>query len=84
MAAREPLPLQAVPYEWNDAEPPPAETLNQWGEVGNGIDKSQTGTPLTGLYRAYRCGSHNWSLVACIRAALRGGNQNVLQQTGCF
>ncbi|CAB9501188.1 Ubiquitin carboxyl-terminal hydrolase puf [Seminavis robusta] len=42
MAAREPVPLQAVPYEWNDAEPPPTETLNQWIEVGNGIDKSQT------------------------------------------
>lgn len=42
MAAREPLPLQAAPYEWNDAEPPPSETLNQWIEVGNGIDKSQT------------------------------------------
>ena len=43
MATREPLPLQAIPYEWNDAEPPPTETLNQWVEVGNGIDKSQTG-----------------------------------------
>ena len=46
MAAREPLPLQAAPYEWNDAEPPPTETLNQWIEVGNGIDKSQTGTTM--------------------------------------
>lgn len=44
MAAPEPVPLEAQPYEWNDAEPPPpAETLNLWNEVGNGIDKSQTG-----------------------------------------
>jgi hypothetical protein len=43
MAASEPLPLQAMPYEWNDEEPPPTETLNLWSEVGNGIDKSQTG-----------------------------------------
>lgn len=38
-----PLQLQALPYEWNEADLPPPEVLNQWGEVGNGIDKSQTG-----------------------------------------
>ena len=52
MATNEPLPLQAQSYEWNDAEPPPAETLNLWNEVGNGIDKSQTG-------KAGRLGSHS-------------------------
>ena len=59
MAAREPLPLQAAPYEWNDAEPPPSETLNQWIEVGNGIDKSQTGTTAwVGIVEGYRS---SWS-----------------------
>jgi len=37
------MPFEAEPYEWNDAEPPPKEVLNHWIEVGNGIDKSQTG-----------------------------------------
>lgn len=61
MAAREPLPLQAAPYEWNDAEPPPSETLNQWIEVGNGIDKSQTGTMIAlGI-----------SVIACVYVRVR-------------
>lgn len=48
MAAREPqppvlpAPPESLPYEWNEADAPPPEVLNQWGEVGNGIDKSQT------------------------------------------
>jgi hypothetical protein len=34
----------AVPYKWNDTFVPATEILQLWTEVGNGIDKSQTGT----------------------------------------
>lgn len=31
------------PYSWQDSHPPPQETLQMWIDVGNGIDKNQTG-----------------------------------------
>jgi hypothetical protein len=43
MTAGIPFPQQAQPYTWEDTRPPPQETLRLWTEVGNGIDKSQTG-----------------------------------------
>ena len=42
MTAGEPFPQQAKPYTWDETRPP-QETLRLWTEVGNGIDKSQTG-----------------------------------------
>ena len=49
-----PLQLQALPYEWNEADVPPPEILNQWGEVGNGIDKSQTGKKRVVFWQSMR------------------------------
>jgi hypothetical protein len=43
MTAGVPFPLEAKPYAWDDSPPPPPETVRLWTEVGNGIDKSQTG-----------------------------------------
>ena len=42
MTAGAPFPQQPRPYTWDETRPPP-ETLRLWTEVGNGIDKSQTG-----------------------------------------
>lgn len=33
----------ALPYTWEDALPPVSEVLQLWTEVGNGLDKNQTG-----------------------------------------
>lgn len=33
-------------YNWTGSHPPPQETLQLWIEVGNGIDKNQTGESL--------------------------------------
>jgi hypothetical protein len=42
-AAGVPIP-EATPYVWDAGHPPPSQdTLRLWTEVGNGIDKSQTG-----------------------------------------
>jgi hypothetical protein len=37
----------AKPYNWDEAVPPSPEVLQLWTEVGNGLDKNQTGV--------YRC-----------------------------
>lgn len=46
MTAGLPFPQEATPYAWDDTRAPPPETVRLWTEVGNGIDKSQTGTLL--------------------------------------
>ena len=40
--------MQEDPYEFCDV--PPQEVINQWIEVGNGIEKSQTGTLLVSMF----------------------------------
>ena len=43
MATGMPFP-EAAPYVWDVGHPPPPQdTIRLWTEVGNGIDKSQTG-----------------------------------------
>jgi len=34
---------QPKPYAYDNNDPPPSEVLQLWTEVGNGIDKNQTG-----------------------------------------
>jgi hypothetical protein len=51
MTAGLPFPQEATPYAWDDTRPTPPETLRLWTEVGNGIDKSQTGTLVGGTFR---------------------------------
>jgi len=36
----------AKPYIWEEAIPPAPDVLQLWTEVGNGLDKDQTGKPL--------------------------------------
>lgn len=43
MTAATPFPPEGQPYTWDSAQVPPLESLKLWTEVGNGIDKSQTG-----------------------------------------
>jgi hypothetical protein len=43
MTAGTPFPAEAQPYAWDNTQAPPPESLKLWTEVGNGIDKSQTG-----------------------------------------
>jgi hypothetical protein len=51
MTAGLPFPQEATPYAWDDTRRPPPDTLRLWTEVGNGIDKSQTGTFVGGTFR---------------------------------
>lgn len=37
------FPPEATPYTWDASHPPSPDILKLWTEVGNGIDKSQTG-----------------------------------------
>jgi hypothetical protein len=34
---------EAVPYIWDECQPPSEETLQVWVEVGNKLDKEATG-----------------------------------------
>ena len=43
MTAGEQLPSHEKPYSWDSEPVPPRDVLQLWTEVGNGIDKSQTG-----------------------------------------
>ena len=43
MTAGVATPQQAKPYVWDESRRPPQETLQLWTDVGNGLDKSQTG-----------------------------------------
>ena len=43
MTADMPFPQSPTPYKWVEKHPPPPEILRLWTEVGNGLDKSQTG-----------------------------------------
>jgi len=43
MTAEEEVPQQEKPYAWDESAPPPQDVLTYWQEVGNGIDKNQTG-----------------------------------------
>jgi hypothetical protein len=52
MTAGLPFPLEAQPYNWDESRPPPPETLRLWIEVGQGIDKSQTGTVKRSFFAA--------------------------------
>ena len=38
-----PEPSQAQPYQWDPQNQVGTESLHLWNEVGNGLDKSQTG-----------------------------------------
>jgi len=44
-------PSKAVPYQWDPAEAPATEILQLWTEVGNGLDKSQTGELCCAAFR---------------------------------
>jgi hypothetical protein len=43
MTAEGEPPSEEIPYSWDDSALPPTEVFQLWTEVGNGIDKSQTG-----------------------------------------
>ena len=43
MTAGVPFPAEATPYSWETNHALPQDTLRLWTEVGNGIDKNQTG-----------------------------------------
>jgi hypothetical protein len=43
MTAEGDPPLDETPYSWDESALPPTEVFQLWTEVGNGIDKSQTG-----------------------------------------
>jgi hypothetical protein len=43
MTAEGEPPSDETPYVWDESAPAPAEVFQLWTEVGNGIDKSQTG-----------------------------------------
>lgn len=50
------VPLQAIPYSWDEASLPPSESIQLWNEVGNGIDKSQTGMyTCNGFFLVFVC-----------------------------
>ena len=48
MTAGAPFPQHAEPYTWDDNQSSPQEIVRLWTDVGNGIDKSQTGELCSG------------------------------------
>lgn len=42
-AGSDPMASSAKDYTWDDGPQPQQDTLNLWIEVGNGLDKNQTG-----------------------------------------
>jgi hypothetical protein len=44
------------PFVWTDSHPPPQETLQLWRDVGNGIDKNQTGESQFAVSRIFQSG----------------------------
>jgi hypothetical protein len=50
MTAEGEPPSEETPYGWDETAPAPAEVFQLWTEVGNGIDKSQTGAFLAGHF----------------------------------
>jgi hypothetical protein len=62
MTAEGEPPSEETPYSWDDSALPPTEVFQLWTEVGNGIDKSQTG--------AFLDAGH--FVILCREAPLRG------------
>lgn len=49
----------ANPYKWEEGTPPTPEVLQLWTEVGNGLDKNQTGAYLDD---PFQCGGRRESV----------------------